>query len=115
MKEKSTDKTVKSPDEFQINFPKKEQCTDGRLETFINFIENKINRLKCKRIKLNDVKLCAKLVRRKLGFGKSPKRKGYGKLITDEERRYFLQRKVIFQLLSLNLSTPIISKMIETV
>lgn len=87
MKEKSVVKAPKSLNEFEVNFPKKEQCKEGRLETFINFIENKINRLKCKRIKYNDVKLCAKLVRRKLGFGKSPKNKGYGKLITDEERR----------------------------
>lgn len=101
MKEKSIEKATKSPNEFQVNFPKREQCSDGRLETFINFIENKINRLKCKRIKLNDVKLCAKLVRRKLGFGKSPKRKGYGKLITDEERRYILKQKsvTIFELI----------------
>lgn len=87
MKEKSVEKITKSTNEFEVNFPKKEQCSEGRLETFLNFIENKINRLRSKRIKLNDVKLCAKLVRRKLGFGKSPKKKGYGKLLTDEERR----------------------------
>lgn len=84
MKEKSIEKATKPPNEFQVNFPKNES-KDGRLDTLISFIENKINRLK--RIKYNDVKLCAKLVRRKLGFGKSPKSKGYGKLITDEERR----------------------------
>lgn len=87
MKEKSLEKATKSPNEFQVKFPKKEQFKEGRLETFISFIENQINRIKCKRIKYNDVKLCAKLVRRKLGFGKSPKSKGYGKLLTDEERR----------------------------
>lgn len=85
MKEKSIEKATKPPNEFQVNFPKNEQSKEGRLDTLISFIENKINRLK--RIKYNDVKLCAKLVRRKLGFGKSPKSKGYGKLITDEERR----------------------------
>lgn len=87
MKESAVEKATKSPNEFQVNFPKTEQCKGGRLETLINFIESKINRLKCKRIKYNDVKLCAKLVRRKLGFSKSPKSKGYGKLVTDEERR----------------------------
>lgn len=88
MKEKKSNPNVISPNEFQVNFPKNEQCKEGsRLETIINFIENKFNRLKCKRIKYNDVKLCAKLVRRKLGFNKSPKSKGYGKLVTDEERR----------------------------
>ncbi len=87
MKEKSVVKASKSSNEFEINFPKTEQCKEGRIETLISFIESKINRLKCKRIQYNDVKLCAKLIRRKLGFGKSPKSKGYGKLITDEERR----------------------------
>lgn len=88
MNEKALEKATKPTNEFQVNFPKTEQCNEGsRLETLISFIENQINRLKCKRIKYNDVKLCAKLVRRKLGFGKSPKSKGYGKLITDKERR----------------------------
>lgn len=87
MKEKSGEKTTKSPNEFKVTFPKTEQCKEGKLETLISYIENKINRLKCKRINYNDVRLYAKLVRRKLGFGKSPKNKGYGKLITDEERR----------------------------
>ncbi|KAJ6643670.1 hypothetical protein Bhyg_08634 [Pseudolycoriella hygida] len=85
MKEKSIEKSTESPNEFEVNFPKKEK--EGRIESFMNFVENKINRLKSKRIKYNDVKLCAKLVRRKLGFGKSPKRKGYEKLVTDEEKR----------------------------
>lgn len=78
-------KAVKSTNEFEVKFPKKEQSKEGRLEGLINFIECKINQLKC--IRYNDVKLCAKTVRRKLGFGKSPKNKGYGKLITDEEKR----------------------------
>lgn len=78
-------KAIKSPNEFEVKFPKKDKSKDGRLESLISFIECKINQLKC--IKYNDVKLCAKTVRRKLGFGKSPKGKGYGKLITDEEKR----------------------------
>lgn len=88
MKDKPVVKTSKSlkENEFEVIFPKKEPCKkESRLESFRNFLGNTINQ--CKRIKYNDVKMCAKLVRRKLGFNKAPKKKGYGKLITDEEKR----------------------------
>lgn len=37
---------------------------------------------------VNNIKLITKITRQKLGLQKSPKKKGYDKFFTDEEKRY---------------------------
>lgn len=80
--------------ESQINIPQMHPDnteTTGNNSTtkfILNYIESKITQMRCTNFKFGKFRKCVKLARRSLGLQKSPKKKGYGKLITDEEKRF---------------------------
>lgn len=51
------------------------------------YLTEKLWLIKRHNYRINDIKLLAKLARKKLGLKKSPTRKGYDKFFTDEEKR----------------------------
>lgn len=53
--------------------------------SFMKLVQEKLSQFN--RLKLKDVQRVAKETRKSLGLKKSPKRKGYDKFLTDEERR----------------------------
>lgn len=59
------------------------------ISTFLfEYIGRKLQKIHSTNFRVSDVKKYAKSAKNKLGLQKSPKQKGYGKLITDEEKRY---------------------------
>lgn len=60
----------------------------GKLNILVDFLGKKLIDLRNKRIRYSDVKICVKNLRRNIRFKKSPKDEGYGKLVTDEEKRF---------------------------
>lgn len=77
--------------ESQINIPQmhtNNTTNNGNTTKFlINFIESKIAQLRCTNFKIGKIRKCIKLARKSIGLQKSPKKKGYDTLITDEEKR----------------------------
>lgn len=53
----------------------------------VQFVGAQIDRIRNAHFRLSDVKRYAKVARKKCGLLKSAKQKGYGHLITDEEKR----------------------------
>lgn len=53
----------------------------------VQFVGAQIDRIRNAHFRLSDVKRYAKVARKKCGLQKSAKQKGYGHLITDEEKR----------------------------
>lgn len=59
----------------------------GVTHMILDFIHSQINTLRSTNFRVYRIRKCAKIVRKTLGFSKSPKKKGYGTLLTDEEKR----------------------------
>lgn len=55
------------------------------------FIGDKCERLRYFNFHMKHVKQCGKKLRKTLHLNKSPKKKGYGRFLTDEEKRYLLE------------------------
>lgn len=79
-KDKSLDK--------KSNDKKSDNNRDSRKKFLFNYVSSKITVIRDAKFNITNLKLCLKMLRKSLNLNKSPKRKGYGKLITDEEKRY---------------------------
>lgn len=72
-----------------IDFPD-DDCdasTNKRLVAIRQFVRNKLYAIKSHNYQISNIKLFAKFIRRKLNLNKAPKKKGYGRYFTDEEKR----------------------------
>lgn len=65
----------------------KKQKVKSIKESILKFLETNMLRLKNRQIHLSDFPSYGKAIRKSLRLSKSPKKKGFEKLLTDEERR----------------------------
>lgn len=65
--------------------------SSGKLNILVDFLGKKIIDLRNKKIRYSDVKICVKNLRRNIRFKRTPKDEGYGRLVTDEEKRFHKQ------------------------
>lgn len=61
--------------------------SSGKLNILVDFLGKKLTDLRNKKIRYSDVKICVKNIRRSIRLKKTPKDQGYGRLVTDEEKR----------------------------
>lgn len=79
-------------DDFDQNFPDEDKNNNrsrtARYSAGVRqYLLNKLLAIKTHNYQVNNVKLFAKFLRRKLNLNKAPKKKGYGRYFTDEEQR----------------------------
>lgn len=67
----------------------------GGKKSFSRFLTNKLRLIKNYELDIDDIHTFIKTLRTKLGLRKSPKKKGYGKFFTDEEKRYLVERMAL--------------------
>lgn len=60
----------------------------GKLNILVDFLGKKLIDLRNKKIRYSDVKICYKNLRRSIRLKRTPKDQGYGRLVTDEEKRF---------------------------
>lgn len=60
----------------------------GKLNILVDFFGKKLIDLRNKKIRYSDVKICVTNIRKSIRLKKTPKDEGYGRLVTDEEKRF---------------------------
>lgn len=60
----------------------------GKLTSVTHFFCNKIQSMRNCDLRRSDIQIFFKVLRKKIGLAKTPKKKGYGRFLTDEEKRY---------------------------
>lgn len=85
---KITNNSTNSEIELTNNENLNKLNSGGKLNILVGFIGKKLIILRNKKIRYSDVKICVKNLRRSIRFKRTPKDEGYGKLVTDEEKRF---------------------------
>lgn len=80
----ATKNDVKNDDPFA---PVTASDTRKTHQNIQQIICNKFRAIRNCEFDFNDVRMLFKVLRKKIGLNKSPHKKGYGKFLTDEERR----------------------------
>lgn len=76
---------------FREQFEKNRRANEKRKRGFtldlIRTVDEKIKAIKKCKLGIGDLKWVGKLIRKKASMKRHPKKKGYGKLVTDDEQR----------------------------
>lgn len=67
------------------------KISSGKLNILVEFLGKKLLVLRNKKIRYSDVKICVKSIRKSIRVKRTPKDEGYGRLVTDEEKRFQLR------------------------